>query len=390
MLHRDRESTGRFSAVEYFIHPRLHREADQLHRVRILVGVLMVFTAVVIAAALIVLISRFPLRSIIGGGLLCLLAASAFVTLLFRLRRRADYLPCAIATVLIAFIIICLGICVSGGPSGSSVTQLLVIPLLAAYFFGSIRWGGYTVAITFAMLLVFIACYLADVRFPATIDTPEQMAITQFLVSFVNISVIAGLAFTYEHTAATLKRERDSEHAKYIELARTDALTGLANRRNFDTLLSERMAQYAAQNPPQRFALGYIDLDRFKPINDRHGHAVGDEVLCVVSERLRAALRGSDLVARHGGDEFMLVLDQAGDQAAVDIMAQRLLHSIEQPISTSVGLLQISGSLGFALFPLDAVDIEALKRAADSAMYAAKRQQSGWHCYRADLQAVIL
>jgi len=211
---------------------------------------------------------------------------------------------------------------------------------------------------------------------------PDKMLVLNFLVGFVNLSVISVMAFIYEFTASSLRRERDVEHEKYIRLAKTDPLTGLANRRNFDSMLLERMEIYGAQNPPRRFALGYLDLDGFKPINDQYGHAVGDEVLRVVSDRLRAALRGSDFVGRHGGDEFMLLLDLVGDQSALEAMAQRMLNSIAKPIETTAGNVQVSGSLGFAMYPLDSEEIEELKRSADTAMYEAKRQRGTWRFFR--------
>jgi diguanylate cyclase (GGDEF)-like protein len=192
------------------------------------------------------------------------------------------------------------------------------------------------------------------------------------------------MAFIYEYTAAVLKRERDLEHEKFIQLAKTDPLTGLSNRRNFDAMLVERMNVYGPQNQLQRFALGYLDLDGFKPINDRYGHAIGDEVLRVVSDRLRNTLRGSDFVGRHGGDEFMLMIDLPGSQDFLETMAERLLNAIAQPIPTNAGIVGVTGSLGFAIFPLDASEIEELKKSADSAMYAAKRQRGSWRYFRQD------
>jgi diguanylate cyclase (GGDEF)-like protein len=121
-----------------------------------------------------------------------------------------------------------------------------------------------------------------------------------------------------------------------------------------------------------------LDLDGFKPINDEFGHDVGDEVLQIVSERLLGCLRESDYVGRQGGDEFMLIFDAVNTTAQVEVFAKRVAQMIELPIHTSVGSLHVTGSLGFALFPGSADDADALKTAADRAMYAAKRSRSGW------------
>ncbi len=368
--------------LDSFMHPSLRTDADNFFRVRILIAAMLSFTAVALGAFLIVMLVHFPLRSIILAALILLPAATWFITLLTILRKKGRYLFCSISTVLVLLAMIATGISVSGGPAVSPVLQLLVIPPLTAYFFGGIRWGNYTVVIAFSVLLLLIGLHFAGVPFIQTVEEADRRIALQFLVSFVNLSVISGMAFIYEYTAAILKRERDMEHEKYMTLAKTDALTGLANRRNFDAMLLERIEAYAAVSPPRRFVLGYLDLDGFKPINDQYGHGVGDEVLREISARLRAALRGSDFVGRHGGDEFMLMLDHVQDAASLEIMAQRLLASIAKPIESSAGSVRVSGSLGFAMFPNDSDEIETLKKAADTAMYAAKKQRGSWCLYQ--------
>jgi diguanylate cyclase (GGDEF)-like protein len=191
----------------------------------------------------------------------------------------------------------------------------------------------------------------------------------------------------YERTTATLQSERDAEHQRYMRLAKIDPLTGLENRRNFDAEVNRRIDTSIIQQRPPRFTLCFIDLDGFKAVNDRHGHNIGDEVLRVVSDRLRAASRAVDVVGRHGGDEFMLMLDALSDRPTLDAMARRLIDSLEQPISTSIGVVNISASIGFAQFPDDAANLDALKKAADLAMYEAKRNRTGWVFFRPGLAA---
>ncbi|WP_153011276.1 GGDEF domain-containing protein [Sterolibacterium denitrificans] len=368
--------------VDYFIHPSYRLDSDTFFRGRILIAAMLVFVIVSASAYLAVLATPFLSTSVFWASLILPPATLSFVTLLVLIRRRGGYMFCSIASVLVIYLIIVIGICVSGGPAVSPVVQLLVVPPLVAYFFGGLRWGGRAVAITFPTLIILIVLHLLGVPFLQTVTTEAQMDLARGIITFLNLAVISGMAFIYEFTAAALKRERDLEHEKYIQLAKTDPLTGLANRRNFDDMLKERAELYGAQIPPRRFALGYLDLDGFKPINDQYGHAVGDEVLRVISERLRAALRGSDFVGRHGGDEFMLLLDTVGSQEALEAMADRMLSSIAQPIKTSAGIVGVTGSLGFAMFPLDAVEIKDLMKAADDAMYTAKQKRGSWHFYR--------
>lgn len=375
--------------VDIFIHPRFRVDSDTFFRGRILIAAMLIFVAVTAAAYAAVLTTPFLSRSVFWASLILPPTTLTFVGLLILVRARGVYLFSSVASVLVIFTIIVVGICVSGGPAVSPVVQLMVIPPLTAYFFGGLRWGGMAVLLSFGALAVLVALHMMGVPFLQTVSSDEQMSIARNIVIFLSLAVVSGMAFIYEFTAAALKRERDVEHEKYIMLAKTDPLTGLANRRNFDAMLKERIDLYGAQNPPRRFALGYLDLDGFKPINDQHGHAVGDEVLCVVSDRLRAALRGSDFVGRHGGDEFMLLLDTVSNHDILQAMADRILASIAQPIKTSVGLVGVTGSLGFAMFPLDASDIHELTKAADAAMYTAKQNRGTWCLYRADMSATM-
>ena len=371
--------------VDGYVHPSFRVDSDTFFRGRILIAAMLIFVTVSALAYAAVLATPFLARSVFWASVILPPTTLTFVGLLILVRTRGHYLLTSVISVLVLFAIIVVGVCVSGGPAVSPVVQLLVIPPLTAYFFGGLRWGGMAVALSFGALIVLVGLHVLGVPFLQTVSSDSQMAIARDIVIFLNLSVVSGMAFIYEFTAAALKRERDTEHEKYILLAKTDPLTGLANRRNFDAMLEERIQLYGAQTPPRRFALGYLDLDGFKPINDQHGHAVGDEVLCVISDRLRAALRGSDFVGRHGGDEFMMLLDVAGQQGVLEVMADRILASIAQPIKTSVGMVGVTGSLGFAMFPLDAADIKNLTKAADAAMYTAKLNRGTWCLYRPDM-----
>lgn len=371
--------------LNHFVHTSLRADSDKFNRARILVATMLAFAVVPGVAFLIVVGAGFTTLSIKYAAMICLPTVAWFLALLHIIRKEGHYMFCSISSVLVLIAIIVAGICVSGGPAISATIQLLALPPLAAYFFGGIRWGGYAVGLTFVVFLTLLGLHFSGIEFLQTVS-PSNLDGIHFLVTLVNLSAISTMAFIYEFTAAVLRRERDAEHEKYIRLAKTDPLTGLANRRNFDAMLAERMQMYALQEPPRRFALGYLDLDGFKPINDTYGHAVGDEVLRAVSDRMRGVLRGSDFVGRHGGDEFMLMLDMVGEPPVLEMMAQRLLQVIARPIHSTAGPVQVSGSLGFAIFPLDSTDVEVLKKAADTAMYAAKRTKGCWRQYSVELE----
>jgi diguanylate cyclase (GGDEF)-like protein/PAS domain S-box-containing protein len=155
------------------------------------------------------------------------------------------------------------------------------------------------------------------------------------------------------------------------ELAFTDPLTGLPNR----VLLRERfeMAINYAKRERGTFAVLFVDMDRFKQINDSLGHGFGDRVLVCVAERLRDCIRQIDTAARIGGDEFMLILANV-DAAGAEIAARRVLHAISQPVVVDDMSFSLTVSIGIAMFPEDGADADELTKNADSAMYAVKER----------------
>jgi len=126
-----------------------------------------------------------------------------------------------------------------------------------------------------------------------------------------------------------------------------------------------------------------LDLDNFKQINDRFGHASGDKVLRQLAPRLRGCLRQSDTVARLGGDEFAFVLEGILDQADCLFIVQKILRSLNEPAMPDAGDDPLSASIGISIFPTDADEIELLIKYADKAMYAAKRQDGHFRFYDA-------
>jgi diguanylate cyclase (GGDEF)-like protein len=160
--------------------------------------------------------------------------------------------------------------------------------------------------------------------------------------------------------------------ASLAEEARTDPLTGLANRAGLALRAQELLER------PGGHALMLLDLDRFKPVNDQHGHAAGDAVLVQVARRLSLAVRAGDTVARLGGDEFVILFADAPDQAALEERAQRLQSALRQPIALSPTLtVEIDSSVGVATAPQDGRTLEQLLMAADAALYQAKEAGRG-------------
>ncbi|WP_051013719.1 diguanylate cyclase domain-containing protein [Pararhodospirillum photometricum] len=166
------------------------------------------------------------------------------------------------------------------------------------------------------------------------------------------------------------ERRRTEERIRHM--AQHDPLTGLPNRAQVSDRLHQALPRPGGEGPP--LALLYIDLDRFKPINGTHGHAVGDRVLQEVGRRLRAVLRRSDLAGRIGGDEFVVLVLPGGDRAELRELCQRLRATIARPIEINGLTVSVTASVGIALCPEHGQDEVTLARAADLALYEAKRQ----------------
>ena len=155
-------------------------------------------------------------------------------------------------------------------------------------------------------------------------------------------------------------------------LAFTDPLTGLANRTSLGASL-EQAVNRARRRSSSKIAVLYIDLDGFKQVNDVHGHDTGDALLVETAQRLRKHLRSSDLIARHGGDEFLVVLEDLQDLRPVEIVAKKLLAELGRPYALAGQELGVTASIGISVLPDDAVDARTLLKHADTAMYAAKQ-----------------
>jgi diguanylate cyclase (GGDEF)-like protein len=156
----------------------------------------------------------------------------------------------------------------------------------------------------------------------------------------------------------------------------TDRLTGVLNRESLTAQIEFRLRS-ASQASPLRFALMFIDLDKFKTVNDRYGHDEGDRVLIEAANQLRSAVRKEDAVSRFGGDEFMIYLDGVSSGAEAAAIAEKIRAFLQRPIAGRDGMLyRIDASIGFAIYPEDGLDVETLLRVSDSRMFDRKRSNN--------------
>ncbi|WP_094606964.1 hypothetical protein SPSIL_048170 [Sporomusa silvacetica DSM 10669] len=244
---------------------------------------------------------------------------------------------------------------------------------------------------------------LAGIRFTKMITHPINEMVRQVeqvasgnvtaLSDYVPIDTtdeIGRLSRSFYHMANTLKayiQEIITVNEQLWEVAYQDALTGLPNRRYF----VERLNKLFSEKTTQHLALLYIDLDRFKYINDTLGHHVGDQILAAVAERMAACLPDIDTLARLGGDEFILLCQNVTNEQQAATLAAQVIAVFEQPFSAQTNTFHITCSIGISLYPQDGKDMDSILRAADTAMYAAKqRGNNSFQYYTSKMQQKVL
>ncbi|WOD40052.1 sensor domain-containing diguanylate cyclase [Nodosilinea sp. E11] len=198
------------------------------------------------------------------------------------------------------------------------------------------------------------------------------------------INVAMTVSISHENGEARLRwlvrdiTQKKQAEAKIHRQAFYDLLTGLPNRAFLDTYLPKVLAQ--ANRQQTQVAVAFLDLDRFKAINDSLGHGVGDQMLHQVAQRLARCLREEDLLVRWGGDEFILVISRLTATESVEHTCDRILESLQPSFAVNAHQLHIGTSIGIALFPQNGTDPTTLLRHADQALYQAKNQ--GRNTYR--------
>ena len=180
------------------------------------------------------------------------------------------------------------------------------------------------------------------------------------------------------------ERKRTEQQIKYM--ATHDALTGLPNRLMFNQLLNQAIR--SAMRHQQQLAVFYIDLDRFKIINDSLGHDAGDLLLKEIARRFRSALRGVDVVGRLGGDEFVILIEQVGELSQLEFVAHNIISSAMKPVILMGEECRVTASIGISIYPKDGQDQESLMKNADIAMYFAKEAgKNNYQFYSKDIQS---
>jgi diguanylate cyclase len=257
-------------------------------------------------------------------------------------------------------------------------TVILILVLLVFVLWAALRFSS-----TVAHWAIFIASMLVMMTVLSSNNAlyPEPYQQTLLMVKIgLAIMVLGGLF------VAAAFSERNRVEIELSKLANHDPLTGLPNRTYFQDFVNHSLSQ--AQRQKQQLYLLFIDLDRFKKINDSQGHEIGDAVLKIVARRLDNLLRGDDFVARLGGDEFAVLYSHPKINKAASNLARKIIKIISEPFEIGDRSYSVGASIGISVYPDDTDDANTLLRQADLAMYQAKSKQSGFEYFSEDMNAL--
>jgi diguanylate cyclase (GGDEF)-like protein len=226
-----------------------------------------------------------------------------------------------------------------------------------------------------------------------------MFAVDGFFSPFINVipveyeGVIYSIIFTegfvatlililvYENTYETLQQEQQQGQQKTKYMATHDQLTGIANRSYFYSFLENLLLKNKKPRTDKQLAFIYIDLVGFKQVNDKYGHQTGDILLQALAKKIERGVRKQDMVARHGGDEFVILLNGIKHENDLISIADKLVAMISETVNVEGVELNIYPSMGISLFPTHTQDLIELERLADEAMYEAKSNKTAWKIY---------
>ncbi len=346
-------------------------ETDEDHRDRLFLKVLMSIALNVFA---ILLIFQFLLPTSAAGGpigrllLLAVLSLVGGIGLVF-LRFGHRHL-CVNLLLSILGAVLFFGSFYVGGMRAPTIAALLLLPVLAATLMDS-RWTWLWTLVALGAWLTLVI--LETSGFPIEQRTkPENIPMAHGLALFGTLLVVMAVMNSYIRSSTELRNRMAEKNHRLDHLASHDTLTGIPNRRYFFEEAQRNMLR--AKRLGKSMAVLIIDLRKFKQVNDRFGHSVGDALLCNFAERLKQGFRESDFVARLGGDEFAVILSVVEGEEGVDRAITRFLATPELPVEADGTRIHCDCDIGAALYPEQAENLVELYDIADQRMYQVKHE----------------
>ncbi len=214
--------------------------------------------------------------------------------------------------------------------------------------------------------------------------TQQNLSLPDTLIGLLPFETIAFFLYIFHQYNEKIKQELQDQKQRYAHLAHYDSLTEIPNRNALLTFFE--YALVARSNTETKLAVLFIDLDDFKQVNDRYGHTMGDRVLRLVAERLRRQIRGADMLARHGGDEFVIVAQSITERQDIEKVLAHIFQAMQEPIVDVKRSIRITLSIGIAITPQDGTHIDDLLKHADQAMYHAKKSGKNTYSFYEDIK----
>lgn len=290
------------------------------------------------------------------------------------LKNTGRYYTLANISVFLAISVVSAAVALGGGPQVSPVNYLFLIPAFMAIVFVEFRHALCWTAIVLLSAMAMYYLHFTDFKFPLYFDHDYILHI-EVISWLVGFSGAIGAALLYETMMQRLRQKLEDRNYAMRLLATHDPLTKLPNRTLFADRLNSAISH--GQRTGQPFALLYIDLDGFKPVNDTFGHSHGDWALVEVARRLMARMRKVDTVARLGGDEFAILIANIENRDNLEQLLDSIISSINEPFAIDEQrTASLSASVGVVIYPEDGDTAQVLQTRADDAMYRAKKKKS--------------
>jgi len=298
-----------------------------------------------------------------------LVVASLLVLVMFRVGK--NRLISAHAVTAVIWFVLAFTAFYTGGIETPMLSLFILLPVLSGIMAGT-RSGLYWALVVTSTWLAFLLANRVGYQFEQIV-VPRNYHTALTISLSISCLLVSAVIIQYEMINRRLRDELLQERSDFEYMARHDQLTGLPNRRFFTYQLD--LVTRRSNRHGSRFAVLFIDLDKFKEINDVHGHDAGDALLIKVAARLSKRFRSTDSIARWGGDEFAMILEDVGSEDEVQRMAGILREEITRPVDYDGKTLSVGASIGAAVYPDHSEDVEELLTLADKAMYQAKKNQ---------------
>lgn len=365
--------------LDWFIPLEIRTDKVQRTRAYILVGIILINLCICVMMALFFTsLSSLGMRA--GFGVV-LASMVIYSTALIVFRRWHSYVVAGNIAVLAIYVAVLISVLITGGYGESPFMALwIVVPVFVFPMAGSRSGIAWTAIVFITMNLLMLAKEFGFTTWQLS-DSATLHMLERALPIVLCFVVVSALVI-YERVNLTLYQWLQEERIRFAFKASHDSLTDLPNREEFYSRLDAALRE-SSQKKAQ-FALVYVDIDNFKPINDQFGHYAGDKVLKVTAQRLREVLRNTDLASRIGGDEFALILHGIQKRSDIDLAMNKMLYTLAIPIDVGGQEVRVHASAGVAIFPQDSRDMTALCRLADGAMYIAKEKRNTF-CYHSPL-----